>query len=271
MIRQYVLKAMFLLLLPCLMMGSVVAQLKTLTLENTMDIIRKFHPVAKQANLEVDLARSSLQASRGIFDPSFYLRSEKKTFDGKNYFFYSNPELKIPTWFGIDIKAGFENNRGDRLDPITTAGRSTYAGISIPVLKGLLFDRRRAVVQQSKLMVQASRQEQLLMVNDLLYEAVNAYWKWTAAFEVYGILSETADNNAKRFTFVKRAYAGGDRAAIDTTEALSQLQTVQAMQNQAWMELQVQRLELSNFMWKDDEEPYELGEDIAPDASWNIR
>jgi outer membrane protein TolC len=249
---------------------SVFSQQKVLTLENTMDIIRKFHPVARQANLEVDLAKASLQASRGVFDPSFYLRNEKKSFDGKNYYFYSNPELKIPTWFGIDIKAGFENNTGDRLDPVTSAGKSTYAGISIPVLKGLLFDKRRAAVQQSKLLVQMSRQDQLQLIADLLYDAADAYWKWTAAHQAYAILTETSNNNAKRFEFVKRAYAAGDRAAIDTTEALAQLQGIQAMQSQAWLELQRQRLELSNFLWKDEAAPYELSDDVVPDSSWNL-
>ena len=175
MIRHAILKSIFLFLLTCPQAVQVFSQQKLLTLENTMDIIRKFHPVAKQARLEVDLAKASLQASRGVFDPSFYLRNEKKSFDGNNYYFYSNPELKIPTWFGIDIKAGFENNTGDRLDPVTSAGKSTYAGISIPVLKGLLFDKRRAAVQQSKLLVQMSRQDQLQLIADLLYDAVDAY------------------------------------------------------------------------------------------------
>lgn len=268
--KHAIMKSVFIFLLMMAHADDLFSQQKVLTLENTMDIIRKIHPVAKQAKLEVDLAKASLQASRGVFDPSFYLRNEKKSFDGKNYYFYSNPELKIPTWFGIDIKAGFENNTGDRLDPVTSAGKSTYAGISIPVLKGLLFDKRRAAVQQSKLLVQMSRQDQLQQIADLLYDAVDAYWKWTAAHQVYIILTETTNNNARRFEFVKRAYASGDRAAIDTTEALSQLQGFQAMQAQAWLELQRQRLELSNFLWKDDAAPYELSDDVVPDSSWNL-
>ena len=175
MIRNAILKSVVVFLLTFPQAAHLFSQQKVLTLENTMDIIRKFHPVARQAKLEVDLAKASLQASRGVFDPSFYLRNEKKSFDGKNYYFYSNPELKIPTWFGIDIKAGFENNTGDRLDPVTSAGRSTYAGISIPVLKGLLFDKRRAAVQQSKLLVQMSRQDQLQLIADLLYDAVDQH------------------------------------------------------------------------------------------------
>jgi len=246
------------------------SQGKLLTLENTMDIIRMYHPVMKQAGLEVDLAQSTLQASRGIFDPSFYLRNEEKTFDGKNYFLYSNPELKIPTWFGIDIKGGFENNSGDRLDPMFTTGKSTYVGFSIPVLKGLLYDKRRAVVQQSKLMVQFSRQERLLAINDLLYDAADTYWKWVSAYQNYIIISELTAVTSKRFEFVKSSFVSGDRAAIDTIEALTQYQNMLAMQNQFWLELQTQRLFLSNFLWTSSNQPYELSEDIIPDSSWRM-
>ena len=246
------------------------AQEKLLSLENTLDIIRKYHPVAKQSLLLVDMAEANLQASRGAFDPSFYSRNERKTFDGKNYYNYSNPELKIPTWFGINLKAGFENNQGDKINPEITPNQSTYVGISFPVLKGLLLDQRRAVLQQSKLMVQKSKQDQLLMVNDLLFEAADVYWKWVTAFQVYEVLTNAVAFNEKRFEFVKLAYQSGDRAAIDTTEALSQLQAIQTIQSQAWAELQKQRLYLSNFMWNETGEPYELLPNVAPEPTWNL-
>jgi|694.fasta_scaffold00238_14 outer membrane protein TolC len=246
------------------------AQEKVLSLENTLDIIRKYHPVAKQSVLLVDMAEANLQASRGAFDPSFYTRNERKTFDGKNYYNYSNPELKIPTWFGINVKAGLENNQGDKINPEITPNRSTYVGVSFPVLKGLLLDQRRAVLQQSKLMVQKSKQEQLLMINDLLFDAADVYWNWVSAYQVYNILTSAVQFNEKRFEFVKLAYQSGDRAAIDTTEALSQLQTIQTIQSQAWAELQKQRLYLSNFMWNEAGDPYELLPEISPDPSWNL-
>lgn len=246
------------------------AQEKVLSLENTLDIIRKYHPVAKQSVLLVDMAEANLQTSRGAFDPSFYTRNERKTFDGKNYYNYSNPELKIPTWFGINVKAGLENNQGDKINPEITPNRSTYVGISFPVLKGLLLDQRRAVLQQSKLMVQKSKQEQLLMINDLLFDAADVYWNWVSAYQVYNVLTSAVQFNEKRFGFVKLAYQSGDRAAIDTTEALSQLQTIQTIQSQAWAELQKQRLYLSNFMWNEAGDPYELLPEISPDPSWNL-
>jgi outer membrane protein TolC len=246
------------------------AQEKVLSLENTLDIIRKYHPVAKQSVLLVDMAEANLQASRGAFDPSFYTRNERKTFDGKNYYNYSNPELKIPTWFGINVKAGLENNQGDKINPEITPNRSTYVGVSFPVLKGLLLDQRRAVLQQSKLMVQKSKQEQLLMINDLLFDAADVYWNWVSAYQVYNILTSTVQFNEKRFEFVKLAYLSGDRAAIDTTEALSQLQAIQTIQSQAWAELQKQRLYLSNFMWNEAGSPYELMPEVSPEPSWNL-
>jgi outer membrane protein TolC len=268
--RRRIVQQAFLFLFSGLGCIDASAQEKVLSLENTLDIIRKYHPVAKQSVLLVDMAEANLQASRGAFDPSFYTRNERKTFDGKNYYNYSNPELKIPTWFGINVKAGLENNQGDKINPEITPNRSTYVGVSFPVLKGLLLDQRRAVLQQSKLMVQKSKQEQLLMINDLLFDAADVYWNWVSAYQVYNILTSAVQFNEKRFEFVKLAYQSGDRAAIDTTEALSQLQTIQTIQSQAWAELQKQRLYLSNFMWNEAGDPYELLPEISPDPSWNL-
>lgn len=251
------------------MQGDLFSQDRILGLEQTLDIIRKYHPVARQANIEVDMAKASLQSSRGAFDPAFYLNTDRKTFNGQDYYFHSNPEFKIPTWFGIDVKAGVENNFGQRLAPDVTINKSSYVGVTIPVLKGLLFDQRRAAVKQGKLMVSMSRQERYLMLNDLLIDAADAYWKWVSAYQSYIIVSNALNTNKARFELVKKSFISGDRAAIDTTEALSQLQSIEAMQNQSWYEWQKARLMLSNFLWKENNEPYELSEEVIPDPSWN--
>ena len=253
----------------CSTLMSAKAQDNTLSLEQTLDIIRKYHPVARQAAIEVQMAQAALQTSRGAFDPAFYLNADKKTFDGTDYFFHSNPELKIPTWFGIDIKAGTENNFGQRIAPEVTLNKSSYLGVSIPLLKGLLLDKRRAALKQGRIVVNMSRQEQLLMLNDLLFEATEAYWKWVSAHQSYFIYSNALNTNRARFDLVKKAFISGDRAAIDTTEALSQLQTIEALQNQSWYELQKARLTLSNFLWQENNQPYELAEVIQPEPSWN--
>jgi hypothetical protein len=119
-------------------------------------------------------------------------------------------------------------------------------------------------------MVQFSRQERLLAINDLLYDAADTYWKWVSAYQNYIIISELTAVTSKRFEFVKSTFVSGDRAAIDTIEALTQYQNMLAMQNQFWLELQTQRLFLSNFLWTSSNQPYELSEDIIPDSSWRM-
>ena len=133
-------------------------QEKILSIDNTLDIVRKYHPIVRQSLLQINQANNNLLASKGIFDPTLGLVTENKTFDNKQYFNYTNPELKIPTWYGIDFKAGIENNIGQRLDPSLTANKSTYVGVSLDPLRGLIYDKRRAAVQQAAAMVNMTQQ-----------------------------------------------------------------------------------------------------------------
>jgi outer membrane protein TolC len=233
-----------------------------------MDIIRKFHPVAQQAKLEVDLARASLQASRGVFDPSFYARSEKKSFDGKNYFFYSNPELKIPTWYGIEIKGGLENNYGDKLSGENTFGKSSYIGVSIPLLKDLIIDKRRSDLAQSKILVRLNQEERQLIVNDLFLDGASSYWEWAYAHQKQKLFTEVLDKTKSRLEFIKQSFQAGERAAIDTVEGVLQYQNILNLQTEAWSDLIEAQSRLSNFLWDQNELPYELTEKIQPDSSW---
>ena len=203
---------------------SLKAQRKTLTLDNVLDIVRSYHPAAQQAKMMVDSAEAARLSATGSFDPTLYISNEQKTFDGKNYYFYTKPELKIPTWYGIDFKAGLEDNGGDRLMSEITAGRSSYAGVSLPVLKNLLTDRRRTAVTQAGIIVKQTEAARLDQLNNLLYDAAAAYWNWVREYEVYTVVSGMVDINKSRMQFVRRAYLGGDRAAIDTVEAMVQLQ-----------------------------------------------
>ncbi|HAI85237.1 MAG TPA: hypothetical protein DCL43_16380, partial [Chitinophagaceae bacterium] len=120
------------------------------TAEEFVEQVRAYHPLARQAALRVDIAKADLLAARGNFDPTASLNSERKTFDGKKYFFYNNPEVKVPTWFGANIKAGIENNGGDRITRETTTGQSSYLGIEMPLARNLLMDKRRASVLKAE-------------------------------------------------------------------------------------------------------------------------
>jgi outer membrane protein TolC len=239
--------------------------------EEFLNIVRLHHPVAKQGGLIVDMARAELQAIRGNFDPVLYYSNDQKTFDGKNYFNYSNGEIVIPTWFGIEAYAGIENNFGDFINTETTPNRSSYAGISIPLLKDLILDKRRAALQQGKLFTQQSEWERRNVINDLLLDAYIAYWNWAKDYQVFLVLENTILINEIRYDLVKISFQQGDRAAVDTTEALAQLQNFQQQREDALLKFRKSTLELSTYLWQADNKPAYLSDRVIPDTLWAIQ
>ena len=250
--------------------GNSYAQEKNLSIENTLDIVRKYHPVIKQSFLQNEMAKNELRASKGVFDPSIQINNEEKTYDNKLYYKYNTSELKIPLWYGIDIKAGTENNLGERLDPMLTKNKSAFVGVSMDPFRGLVVDKRNAVVKQAKSFVELTKNEQLLVVNDLLLDATSAYWNWVNAYNTNAILTRSVQNNKERYEVIKKSFVAGDRAPIDTTEALTQLQTFEMMQSQAALDLQKATLELSNYFWTENGLPYELDEKVSPTNNFNV-
>ena len=251
-------------------LDNAMAQDKSLSIENTLDIVRKYHPVIKQSFLQNEMAKNELQASRGIFDPSIQINTQEKTYDNKLYYKYNTSELKIPLWYGIDIKAGTENNIGERIDPTLTRNKSAFVGVSMDPFRGIIVDKRNAVVKQAKNFVELTKNEQLLVVNDLLLEATNAYWNWVNAYNINSVLIKSVQNNKDRYEVIKKSYISGDRAPIDTTEALTQLQTFEMMQNQAALDLQKAKFELSNYFWTESGMPYELEDVIKPSNNFDL-
>lgn len=247
---------------------SINAQQKSLSLDNVLDIVRTYHPVVRQASLAVDSARAAELSAMGAFDPSFYVNNQRKTFDGKNYYFYNNPELKVPTWYGIDLKAGIENNGGERLTREVTTGQTSYAGVSFPLLKNLITDRRRTTVQQARLIVKQSEAARLNEINDILYQTAVAYWNWQREYQVYNVLLNILKTNRERLSLVRRSFTGGDRAAIDTIEATTQLQSFELMAVEAQYRWIASGFELSNYLWLNNDQPFELSNDIIPDTTW---
>jgi outer membrane protein TolC len=239
---------------------------KLLPVADYMALVKKYHPVLKQAAIGVQMADAYRLSASGGFDPLFYLNSEQKTFDGKNYYQYTNPELKVPTWYGIEVKAGLENNGGQFLNSEITPGRVSYAGVSVPLAKNLLMDQRRAALQQAKIVQQQSRAEQRMMANDLLYDAWAAYFEWQKDYLIYKIVSDAVRVNEIRFELVKRTWQLGDRPAIDTVEALSQLLSFRLRQNEAWLLWRNSGVGLSNYLWSDSSNPVVVTDNVIPDT-----
>lgn len=242
-----------------------------LTPDNFIAIVKKFHPVIKQADIGIDKAKAAILIARGGFDPAIYLNSQQKTFDNKNYYQYTNPELKIPTWYGIEVKAGVENNGGQFINSENSVGKTSYLGITLPLAKNLVIDNRRAVLQQAKIFRLLSESERANNINDLLNDAYASYWNWVKEYQLYKIISDAVTINETRFRLVKIGFRQGDRPAIDTIEALAQLQNFQFLQSESLMKFKNSAVELSAYLWLDNNTFYQLDEYTVPDKNWQTQ
>lgn len=238
-----------------------------LTKDEVVSIVKKYHPVVKQATIKVERAKAGITESRGAFDPVLKANLDRKTFDGDLYYSYFNPELSIPTWYGIELRAGAEEVVGSRYISERTFGKTSYAGVKVSVLDGLILDERRAVLKQSRIMRQLTEAEQRVTVNNILFEAVAAYWNWVQQYQLYQVYTDVVANNMERLKFVRLEYRQGNRPAIDTVEVKTQLQTYQLMQTEARMEFVNAGYELSNYLWLENNLPLEWSERVAPDST----
>ncbi len=238
--------------------------LKTLSASQLMEIVKQFHPVARQADIFIEKAKTDVTIARGMFDPVLKNDWAQKTFDGTDYYYYNRPELSIPTWYGIEVSAGLEYLSGNRTDPVETKGQTSYIGISVPLAKNLIIDKRRAALQTAKIFRNASAIEKRNILNNLLLDAMNSYWNWVRQYQVFNILTDAVKVNEKRVELVKTTFRLGDRPAIDTIEALTQLQSFELQKSQAWLDYQNAGLELSVFLWSSGTLPVNLPATIIP-------
>jgi outer membrane protein TolC len=231
-----------------------------------IDQVKKNHPLSKQATIVVDKANADAMVARSNFDPTIGFQSDMKTFDGKNYFNYQNTALKIPTWAGIDISTGIESNKGQFLNSEVSKGQSSYLGISVPVIKNLVIDRRRAAVLQAKNLILASEQEKQSIVNNLLLDASLQYWKWAAQYQLLKLYNQYVVTSNNRFNITKIAFNNGERAALDTLEALTQLQQLKILENDAQLLFTNAGIELSYFLWDNQDSALQLSPTMIPDT-----
>jgi outer membrane protein TolC len=239
--------------------------------QDFLNIIRAYHPVVKQAGYRVQRANAAITQAQGDFDPFLSVDFDRKRFDGTLYYSYYQPQLTIPTWYGIELYAGAEEIIGSRINSESTIGQTSYIGVSVPVLKDLLLDKRRAVLKQAKIFSRQVTAERTLILNDLFFDGISAYWNWVREYEVLQVIKNLVKVNESRFRFVVIEYQQGSRPAIDTSEALVQLQSFLLMEKEAQLRFQNAALELSNYLWLENETAYVLPESVAPDSLWKIK
>jgi outer membrane protein TolC len=237
----------------------------TLSLDEMLEIVRNNHPVVRQANIKIELSEAEILKSKSGFEPSLNAGYGEKTFGESNYYNDFSSGLSIPTWFGIEVYAGINDLTGEKINPTSTFNESNYIGASIPLLKNLLMDERRATLKQSKLYNEMSEVERQVIINDLLMEVIDVYYNWAKFHELNSVLSDNLNYSEKRMDFIRQSFNNGEYAEIDTVEAFTQLQTFQIRKKEVELELIKSLFQLSSFSWKENNIPYEFPLNLQPE------
>lgn len=260
----------FLLILTMLFFSTNYAQEEIsnqLTLSEFLSYVKNYHPIVRQANLVLNSSEAKLLKARGAFDPKIEVDFDKKLFKEKEYYNKLNSSFKIPTWYGVEFKANFEKNDGLFLNPENNVPLDGLysAGVSVSLAKGLLTNKRMAALKQAKYYVNQAKEEQQILVNKILFDASLSYFNWLKAYKEKLVFTSFLENARIRFEGTKRAFQEGEKPAIDTLEAGITLNSRKLNLEKSAIYYTKASLELSNFLWLNNNTPIELKENIIPD------
>ncbi|MDZ7879217.1 MAG: TolC family protein [Saprospiraceae bacterium] len=228
-----------------------------LTLRDFLQLIAANHPSVKQANLLNRAAEAELLTAKGGFDPKVYGDFEQKFFKKKTYFNVGEGGVKVPTWYGVEVKTAYSYVGGNFINPseVTPSAGLGLVGVSVPLLQGFTIDDRRANLFKARQTQLLNANERAILLNDLAFSATQVYWKWVFYFENRRIFQEALRLAEARFTATKTAFEQGDRMAMDTLESFIQVQDRQVQLNEAELDVQEAQLKLTNFLWNNQNKP----------------
>ena len=238
-------------------------------------LVGQYHPVARQAGLNPERARQEIRQARGAFDPSLAAKYYGKELKGSTYFHDWETYLRVPTWFGVDVKAGWDRGTGPYVNPqeYTATGGLSYVGLSVPLAQGLLIDERRTALRVAQALAGLAEAERRAARNKLLLSASKDYWEWALATERLRLLGSNERVAAVRFAATRQRVLAGDLAAIDSVEAQAELQNRQGQAVAARVQWQNAALVVSSYLWDAEGRPRELPptarpQPLPPAAAW---
>jgi outer membrane protein TolC len=218
------------------------------------------HPSAYQAELIKDYGDAKLLSMKGYTDPKIFSDINQKYFSDKQYYSYFSGGIKVPTWYGISVEAGYSLTDGDFINPENRLPETglVYAGIKLDLGNGLIWNERRYALESGKIIQQSSEIERQIFLNELRYKATEAYLKWYANYQKYTTFLSAVENAEIRLKAVKASADFGDRPIIDTTEAFISLSNRILEMQTTFRDLQNSEAFLETYLWSNGEVPLEL-------------
>lgn len=236
----------------------------SLSYENYIYWVKKNHPIVKNTQWEKNIAQNNILKARANFDPTLRGKTGEKKIDQIFYYQQQDLQLQLPTWYGIDFNVELSQLQGNKLNNDETKGSLNSIEVNIPLARGLLYNKNRALVEQAKILNKMTTSEQELLKNEILLEANLLFWEWVKNHQILQINRKVLEINKKRLEFVKKTKELGERPAIDITEAQTQLQGYALKTQEAEINYQVSTILLSQFLWTDDGKNYPLPFTVKP-------
>ncbi|WP_124979810.1 TolC family protein [Nonlabens xiamenensis] len=236
-----------------------------LSLKEYLGYVKKHHPIVKQAGLILEEGQAQLLKARGGFDPKIEVDYDRKDFKGTEYYDELRGAFKIPTWYGVEFKAGAERNEGEFLDPsLTVPEDGLYSvGVGVQLGQGLWINERMATLRKAKFFRQQTQSERDLLVNAILTDATQVYFEWWRAAQEQVLYTDILENARERLRGVKLGVETGDKAVIDSVEARIAVKSRLLGAEQARIMFVKKKLELANYLWLDGV-PVELASQVYP-------
>ena len=255
-------------IIACLPLGAQDGGM-VLTRRALLQLVADNHPAARQAMLRNAMGDAVVRSARGAFDPVAVAGYSEKRFDGKDYYELLDAGLRVPTWFGAEFFGGYTEMGGEFLNPQNTmpAEGQLRVGASVQIGQGLFIDRRRAELRQAQAFQDMAEAERQRLLNDVFHAALSDHVEWVASYKQLLVSREAVEQARIRFDAVRGNFRGGDVPAIDTLEALLQVQDRTMRLQDAELGCLGAGLRLSNHRWDEARRPLEIGADVVPDTT----
>jgi outer membrane protein TolC len=167
---------------------------------------------------------------------------------------------------GLAFTGGYENTDGVFLNPENTTDNFGLwnLGIEADVLQGLFVNERRIALDQARAFKNLAENEQQIMINDLIFNASEAYLMWQQ-YEFYEVvLTENVTIANVYYQNTKSSYVNGEKTAMDTLEAFILYQDAITSLQKNEVDLIKARQNVENFLWF-NEIPVTLKEETRPE------
>lgn len=245
----------------------------TFTAAEFFEAVVQYHPVVRQANLFPEQARAEIMEARGAFDPKLTTYYDRKEFGSTLYYDRWLSGVSVPIRAaGIDLKVEYDRAVGQAINPEikTPPSGLMLVGVSVPIGSTLLIDGRRTALRQAQAGITLAEADRRKQINKALYDAAKAYWEWYLAYRAYALIDEGLNLANGRFAATRQRALIGEAATIDTTEALITVQDRLVQQQQAAVDLQNARLNVSVFLWTAQNQPIDLPANVVPQPGGSI-